>query len=689
LYWKPYLFFLSVWTTIICNAQQINKSDFDAEALISNLYRQQNVADISYQDFYESLFQYYQNPLNLNNATSEELRGLYLLNDAQIEDLQFHKHKFGGLITYEELQSIESFSIDVIRQLSHFVIVQSEVFQNVNKDIKGPDQHYLLFRHSRDIETAKGYLSKQDNTSNYSGDPNNLYLRYRIQKYNSFSLGFTAEKDAGETIDFNSRRSKYGADFTSFHVMIYGKGLIRKCVIGDYQMQFGQGLLLSGGFFIGKGTETILSVRRNSTGIRPYTSLLETNYLRGSAITFGLKNVNMTPFVSRKWIDASISIVDTNDTEDDFASLRYTGLHRTSSEIAARHSVLETAYGLNTNYTSSNNKLQLGFNTIQIQYDKFIQPTTRFYNINEFKGNRNSNNGFYYNYFWKNISCFGETAVSENGGKGFVQGFLLSLGQKVDVSIVYRNYSPNLQTPYGNAFSENFRNANEEGIYWGLKFRLSTKTELTGYVDSYRFPWLKYKVSAPSVGHEYMLSIRHKFNKKTILFLQTRYEAKEKDTYLPDEEYIKYLSFHKRSYAMVQLESKTDVYFYFRSRIQASTYSRSNQLANGFMLVQDVGVNGRKLDVNFRASIFDTEDFENRQYVYESDVLYSFNFPFYSGSGMRNYVVTKFNINKQLTLWIKYGRTTYFDREIIGSGNDQIIGNIRSEIRWQIRYSFL
>lgn len=687
--YKPYFFFLCIWATIVCKAQEINKSDFDAESVISNLYRQQNVADISYQDFYESLFQYYQNPLNLNDATSEELRGLYILNDIQIADIHLHRVKFGNFIAFEELQSIESLSIDIIKQLSHFVVARSDNFQKLNTDLRNPDQHYLLFRYSRDLEKSKGYFPKEDNTTSYAGDPNNLYFRYRIQKYNSFSLGFTAEKDAGESLDFNHSKKKYGADFTSFHAIIYQKGLVKKWVIGDYQMQFGQGLVLSGGFFIGKGVETILSVRRNSTGTRPYTSLLETNYLRGSAVTLGFKNVSVTPFVSRKRMDASINSNDSIATEDDFASLRYTGLHRTSSEMAARHSVVETAYGLNAHYLSTNNTLQVGLNTLHIQYDQFIQPTARFYNIHDFRGKQNSNNGFYYNYFWKNVSLFGEAAISGNGGKGCVQGLLVSMGQKVDVSMVYRNFSPNLHTPYGNAFSENFKNTNEQGIYWGLKFRLSTRTELTGYVDSYRFPWLKYKVSAPSVGYEYMISLRHKFNKKTILSFQTRYESKEKDTYSTEESDIMFLSFHKRSYAMVQIESKVDACFYLKSRIQGSTYSLSNQMSNGFMLVQDVGINGRKVDLSLRASIFETDDFENRQYVYESDVLYSFNFPFYSGKGMRNYVVTKFNLNRQLTLWLKYGRTTYFDREMIGSGNEQISGNIRSEVRWQLRYSFL
>ena len=516
MHWKSYFFFLCICATIVCNAQEISKSDFDAETFISNLYRQQNTADISYQDFYESLFQYYQSPLDLNTATNEELRGLYLLNDGQIAAIQLHKQIFGRFIAFEELQSIECFTTDIIRQLSYFAVVRIDNLQKIQADIRSPDQHYLLFRHLRDVEEAKGYLSKQNNTTNYAGDPNNTYLRYRIQKYNSFSVGFTAEKDAGENIDFNFKKKKYGADFTSFHAMVYQKGIIKKWVVGDYQMQFGQGLVLSGGFFIGKGAETILSVRRNSTGIRPYTSLLETNYLRGSAITLGFKNINVTPFVSRKQIDASINSTDSLDTQDDFASLRYTGLHRTSTEIDARHSVLELTYGCNATYLSPNNKLQLGINSLQIQYNRFIQPAARFYNINEFSGNQNSNNGFYYNYFWKNVSFFGEAAVSKSGGKGLVQGLLLSMGQKVDVSMVYRNYSSNLQTPYGNAFSENFKNANEQGIYWGIKVRLSTKTELTGYVDSYRFPWLKYKVSAPSVGHEYMACVRHKFNKKRV-----------------------------------------------------------------------------------------------------------------------------------------------------------------------------
>lgn len=688
--WKSYIYFLCICATIGCHAQDFQRSNFDPETFISNLYRQQNSADIAYQDFYESLFQYYQNPLNLNEASVDDLRGLYLLSDKQIADILTHVREYGNFVSVYELQSIASLDEETIRQMIPFVTVYSakQDWQSILQDLKKPNQHYLLLRHSRDVEKSRGYMSNPNESPKYLGDPNNLNIRYRIQKYKSFSVGLVAEKDAGEEVNWDFKDKKYAADFTSFHAIIYNKGWVKKCLIGDYQMQNGQGLVLSGGFFMGKGTETILTVRRNTTGIRPYSSLLETNYFRGAAVTIGNKNWDFTPFVSRKYIDASISVMDSTTADDDFASLRNTGLHRTITELSARKSVLESVVGANANYFSSTNNFQIGANLLRVEYDKFVQPSARYYNLYEFRGKTNGNGSVYYSYSWKNLSLFGEMGQSNGGGRGVVQGLLVSMGQKVDLSLLYRNFGPDFHTPYGNAFGENYKNSNEEGIYSGLKIKITYKTELTTYHDLYRFPWLKYRVSAPSTGRDYMASLKHKFNKKTILTMQYRDESKERDTY--DNDLSRpYLAYHNRKYALIQLDSKFDKRFYLKSRIQGSTYSQPNSFTNGFMLVQDLGIEGRRVDVAFRAALFDVEDFENRQYVYENDVLYAFSFPFFSGKGMRNYALFKVLCSKQWTLWLKYGRTTYFDRNVIGSGNDQIEGNVQSEIRWQLRYSIL
>lgn len=681
---KYYICFFCLYTSFSVWAQ--STSSPDPEMLIAHLFRQQQTDNLAYSDFYESLLQFYLQKLDLNSASVEELRNLYLLNDKQISDLEQHLQKYGPLLSFHELQSISSFDLETIRNISPFVTVKSEEgsWKHLLNSLKSPDQHYLMFRQALDLQQAKGYQTNGLGVRPYAGDPQNLYLRYRYQKYRKYSFGITSEKDAGEALAWNPTNKQYGADFVSFHAMVHQIGPIKRLVVGDYQLQFGQGLVMSGGFFIGKGTETILSIRRNTTGIRPYTSLLETNYLRGISFTLGNRRWDFTPFVSHKYIDGNLQTESLYD--DDLAVLQYTGLHRTVFELQSRSSVEELLYGMGVHYSSLNKRLQFGANGMNIHYSKTLQSADKLYNLYEFNGNNNSNGSVYYSYYWRNLSLFGEFAGSSGGGKGIIQGLLLSLGSKVDLSIAYRKYTPDLHVPYGNAFGENYKNSNEEGIYWGLKIRLSTKTELTCYYDIYRFPWLKYRVSVPSVGYEYFVNLMHKFSKKTIATLRFRREYKEKDTYIESSE--PYLSLHCRTNLMAQLDYKADKHWYMRSRLQASSYQQATLTTHGFLLEQDLGYDGRKIDLSTRIVLFDTDDFENRQYTYEKDVLYAFSFPFFSGKGMRQYVVARYNLSKKLSFWLKYGRTVYFDRQEVGSGNDATQGNVRSEIRWQCRYSF-
>jgi len=83
------------------------------------------------------------------------------------------------------------------------------------------------------------------------------------------------EKDAGEQFSFEPKKRKWGADFTSFHFLLKSKSRFETIAIGDYQMQFGQGLIMGAGFNPGKGSETITTIRRSNTGVLPYSSVLE------------------------------------------------------------------------------------------------------------------------------------------------------------------------------------------------------------------------------------------------------------------------------------------------------------------------------------------------------------------------------------------------------------------------------
>jgi hypothetical protein len=88
------------------------------------------------------------------------------------------------------------------------------------------------------------------------------------------------------------------------------------------------------------------------------------------------------------------------------------------------------------------------------------------------------------------------------------------------------------------------------------------------------------------------------------------------------------------------------------------------------------------LSVDIRFSAFDAT-YNARIYAYENDLLYNFSIPAYSGKGSRSYILIKYRIAKLLDLRFRYSQFLYYDREIIGSGLDEINGNLKSEFKLQ------
>jgi hypothetical protein len=94
------------------------------------------------------------------------------------------------------------------------------------------------------------------------------------------------------------------------------------------------------------------------------------------------------------------------------------------------------------------------------------------------------------------------------------------------------------------------------------------------------------------------------------------------------------------------------------------------------------------LKAQMRYALFDAEDYETRIYAYENDLLYSFSVPALSGRGSRFYINLNYDVNRSVSIWLKFAQTWYADRTVISSGNEEIQGNKRSEIKAQIRVTF-
>ena len=89
-----------------------------------------------------------------------------------------------------------------------------------------------------------------------------------------------------------------------------------------------------------------------------------------------------------------------------------------------------------------------------------------------------------------------------------------------------------------------------------------------------------------------------------------------------------------------------------------------------------------------RYVVFDTDDFDNRQYSYEKDVWLAYSLPSYYGRGVRHCAMIEYKITRSITLWLRYTQTRYTDREEIGSGLDTIKGDLASDVKFQVRMKF-
>jgi hypothetical protein len=679
---KRWLMILISFGTVICQAQNKPDIDPDFSRLAEDLIGFQDL-DADYEQLYENLMQVLANPVDLNKVTEEELRLLHALDENQIKAFFNYRLQQGQLYSIYELQVIPEFDLVTIKKLQPFIRItdaQNEIDHALFHRMFLEENNYFLTRYERTIERKEGF-NLSDPLRKFEGSEDKLYLRYRSAKANDFSIGFTVEKDAGEKMLWSTKTQRYGFDFLSYHFQFKNKGRIKNLIAGDFQCQFGQGLVLGGAFGLGKGSETITTVRRSNAGLLPYTSAIESGYLRGAAATYELsKHLFITAFHSSIKRDASVQNDSLSETISSFQS---TGFHRSENEISYRKKVTERNYGAVLNYKI--NSLDAGIIFHKIDFGSPILKNATPYNQFSFSGNQNTTLGFFLNYSFKNSNFFSETAKSLNGGHGTVAGVLTALHQNFDVALIYRRYDKDYHSFYANAFSENTLPQNESGFYWGWKYNWKRRFTIAGYSDFFHFPWLAFRRYAPANGYEWLVRLSYQPTRNILVYAQVREEYKPRNSGNEANLYsvnaaLKRHYWFSASYVVAPGLS-------LKTRLQFNTFS-TEQKTKGMVVLQDVSYSFQKFQITARHALFDAENYENRNYVYENDAWMAFSLPAYYGVGTRNYILLEYKASKRMSFWLRYARTRYTDRNVIGSGVDIINGNTKNDIKFQTLFKF-
>ena len=677
------------------NAQQNNEQAKEIiEQRIEELSSRTDM-EFDFSELYDHFMYLYDHPINLNYATEEDLQSLMFLNDNQIADIIIERKRRGGFKTLYELKDLETFYVDLILTIKPFITLEiinkPEPIHLKNLFKYGKNQ--VLMRYGRVLEDQLGYAPIDDSTlaekpnSRYLGNKNKLYFRYKYKYRDIISFGILGDKDAGE--EFFSGNNKAGFDFYSAHFFIKDQGKLKALALGDYHVEFGQGLTMWSGMAFGKSA-TSIDLKRKARGLRANTSANEVLFLRGAAATFNIaQGIDITAFYSNRGLDAGINIRDTSDTEDlIFSSIQESGLHRTRSEMSKKHAVNEQLFGGNINYRK--NGLHFGLTSYGTVFGNELFKDVAPYQMYDFQGKENFNIGSDFSYSNRYINIYGEVAMSKNKGKAMLLGALFNLHPRITFSVYYRNFQKEYQNFYAIPMSEGGKAKNEEGLYFGALVNIGTRSNLRLYYDMFKFPWLKFRINIPSNGNEF--SVQYERNHNRHLSYYVRYMFEEKMLNFNDDvKSIIEVTAKKRQNIRFHLSYKVNRQFRLQSRLSISKYQQEPlSVSRGYLLYQDIAYSPENIPVkfHFRYAIFNTDDYDTRIYAYENNVLYRFSVPAYYYQGQKYYILLNYKMSNALSFWLRFDQTFYNNRTTIGSGLEEIQGNVKSEITAQLRWKF-
>jgi hypothetical protein len=644
--------------------------------------------ELDYTALFEDLFYFSQHPLNLNIANREDLEKFQFLNDFQIEGILEYKRMAGEMKTIYEMQLIKDFSFEDIKRILPFVTVEP-IEKKQTPDFRKALRYgksNLFLRTQFFLQEQKGFTNEPDSDKQYQGNRFKYYTKYQFNYKQNIKFGFVAEKDPGEA--FFKGGQKQGFDYYSAHLQINNLGKFKTITVGDFQARFGQGLIAWSGLSTGKSS-FVMTVKKKYDGLRKYSSTDENLFMRGIGTTIELGSFDATGFVSYKFIDANLSVPDTLTEEEIFAeSLQTTGMHRNLTELEDKHAISEFIFGGNIKYKHP--KFKVGASVIDYRFGADISKAPNDYNQYEFQGRHGMNASIDYQTQFKNISLFGEGAISLNGGYALLNSAVVKATDQLALAVLHRYYAKDYQALYAGGFAEQSKTTNENGVYFGAELYPIRKVKVSAYYDIYKFLWLKYQANAPTYGNEFFTKIDYAFNRRVNMHIQYKQEygfqnsSDEFTGVVPlDEKFKRELRFHISYQLSKQLELK--------NRIAVSDFQREgSETETGFLFYQDVAYDFARfpLTMNLRLAFFDA-DYNARIYAYENDILYGYSIPGYSGEGIRTYFTFKYTVIEDfIDVWLRFANFSYSDRDVIGTGYDEIQGSNKSEIKFQIRIKF-
>lgn len=664
------------------------------QIIIQRLEDQDEITEDS--DVLETIDQIQTEPININTASMDELQQIPVIDAIIAQDIILYRKSNGNFKSISELQNIPSITTGIYQAMIPFVTVFSVeiIHQQKSEVLSNNFGGTIRIRTQSDLQNRNGFTSNK-----FSG---NKYKIYTQQKYwfgDHTRIGFINEKDPGEKDYFDYVNGYFEYKDDDFISDVLGM----KVIIGAFKASYGQGLVQWGNTGFGKSSEPVFSVKKSSRGIQPYLSADENSYFSGIGLSGKLINTEsrIDFFYSDRKMDGKINsnLIYGNDSEDltEYISFDLSGLHRDSSETGKKDRISVKTIGANfTQYFTGYGKI--GLSMVQLRTGSDDGLTTPPDKSPE-KSNRlnselmpNQSQGTYsltWDFTRGKYNFYGETAIDDSQSMAWITGLIYKPMNQLAYTVNYRYFDNHFNSFYSRPFKEKTSQPNNErGLYQGVSLTIE-KIKLYGYFDYYAFNHSTFSSLFPANGTDWLLGLDYFINSKYSVTVQGKVEESSGNTNITDEWLRENPSESKVKTKSVKMifNAVLSKNLTSQSKLNFRSYdSWKNQTPDGYSYSQVFKYTIQDYSVNIYYHVFDVTSFDNRIYVFESDLPGLVSSGLLYDKGYRLALVFKSTVFSLLDLSFKISHIQYQDKSSISSGTSLIEGNKLTQ--WGIQADF-
>ena len=623
---------------------------------------------------YQTLEALHAAPINLNNATREQLLSLPFLSEEQADSILAYRERKHGFEGLGELQFVSGLSFADRQKLALFVSAEPLPRTLSAKERFFGGKHELTARLDVPFYKRAGQKANADGEKAYAGSPLANAIRYRYNaRDKSVRYGATFEKDAGEPF---ASHGNWPYDYNSFYFALRPKGTRHEILVGDYRLHWGEGLVFGNRFYMFSAQSLLSAARTPDAAARPNTGIDENRFFRGAAATLRFGAWAVSAAISYRKLDARI-------TDDTIRTFQTTGYHRTASELARKDTAAAFTAAARVDWQS--NRVSLGAGAYYSGFNHDVSPEARKYNAYYFRGKAAA--GLSANYLWRGrgFDVAGELAFDQDFHLAAYNSLAIHAVEDLKITLQHRYFARAYAAPYARAYAAGSRVANQHAVLLAAAYEGFSRLTLSGYVHYARFLSPIYLADSASNYFRAQVEAQYAPSRTTAFLLRYSVLSRQRNIsgYAPRMQYV---GTHR-----LRLQARF-VSGRWTNVVQADGTAYVQQTAStawgGAISARTTYRPSDRLRCSLFGTLFFTDDYFSAVYAYEPQLRYTFAMPALFYHGFRVVALANFEVCRGITLSAKYAVHHYFNRDTQGTGTQLIASPTKQDLSVQVRFAF-